>query len=58
MLEGYNALKPKLEGMDKEDIKFYLTMLDSNQLMPPFVGTEEEREALATFLDKKINGGL
>lgn len=58
MLEGYNALKPKLEGMDKEDIKFYLTILDSNQLMPPFVGTEEEQEALATFLDKKINGGL
>lgn len=58
MIEGYNALMPKIDGMGKEDIGFYLTMLDSNPLMPPFVGTEEERKALATFLYKKINGGL
>lgn len=56
-IEGYNALKPKLEGMTEQDIAFFLTMLDSNPLMPPFVGTDTERKALAAYLNKEINGG-
>lgn len=56
-IKGYNALTPKMQGMGEQDIAFFLTMLDSNPLMPPFVGTETERKALAAYLNKEINGG-
>ncbi|KAA0259299.1 cytochrome C [Deferribacter autotrophicus] len=51
-LNGFNALRPKIEGLEAEDIDAMLMDLDSNPLMPPFVGTDAEREALAKYLAK------
>lgn len=49
-LNGFNALRPKIEGLEAEDLDGILMDLDSNPLMPPFVGTDKEREALAAYL--------
>ncbi|MGA1847310.1 cytochrome ubiquinol oxidase subunit I [Deferribacter abyssi] len=51
-INGFNALKPKIEGLEVEDIDAILMDLNSNPLMPPFVGTDSEREALAKYLAK------
>lgn len=45
-------------GAKKEDeIAGFLEMLESYSYMPPFVGTEEEKEALSYYLKSILEGG-
>jgi len=57
MPNGFNAMKPKVEGMAAEDLKGMLGDLNANPLMPPFVGNEEEKLYLAKYLEKIGQGG-
>jgi len=57
-LNGYNALSNKISKMTEQGILAQLTGQGSvRTYMPPFVGTEEEKIALAAFLNREINGG-
>ena len=50
-LDGYNALRPLMNGWSEQYIDYQLQRLNELKgYMPPFVGTEEERRALATWL--------
>ncbi len=57
MPNGFNAMKPKVEGMAAEDLKGMLNDLNANPLMPPFVGNDKEKEYLAKYLEKIGQGG-
>ncbi len=49
---GYNGIKPLISGWTEQDIYDTLGKLDRIKgYMPPFVGTEEERRALARWLN-------
>jgi cytochrome bd-type quinol oxidase subunit 1 len=54
---GFNAMKPKIEGMSADDLKGMLDTLNSNPLMPPFFGNDEEKGYLAKYLEKIAQGG-
>lgn len=51
-INGVNAIVEKFQGLDKEAIYHRIGNLNSpsTPFMPPFVGTDEEREALASYL--------
>jgi len=50
-VEGYNGIKPLIYGWDEKMIDSALQRLHRLRgFMPPFVGTEEERKALAKWL--------
>ncbi|WP_022850382.1 cytochrome ubiquinol oxidase subunit I [Limisalsivibrio acetivorans] len=51
----FNALAPLIEGLEAADLNDMFMYLDANPLMPPFVGTDEEREALAEYLADTVN---
>lgn len=51
-LDGFNAIKPLVQGWSRPLIDMSLTRLDEMKtFMPPFVGTEAERRDLAGYLD-------
>ncbi len=53
-LHYFNAkpLFDNIKGMDSESIKSdILESLDANPLMPPFIGNEKEKDALALYLE-------
>lgn len=51
-VRGYNPVAPLVKDWSEEYIDFQLQRLDElKPFMPPFIGTEEEREALAAWLD-------
>ncbi len=50
-LDGYNAIRPLIKGWRETFIAAQLKNLDELKgFMPPFVGTDEERRALAHYL--------
>ncbi|KIQ94863.1 hypothetical protein LH47_01043 [Anoxybacillus thermarum] len=50
------ALANRLDGWSQETIKSFIpNMHNVRPMMPPFVGTEEELEALAAYLYKVVN---
>jgi cytochrome bd-type quinol oxidase subunit 1 len=49
-IDGYNAIRPLVEGFDHWTLDGIFSVLDQNPAMPPFVGTEEERMQLARYL--------
>jgi len=51
-LDGYNALRPLIHGWDEQMIDQALQRLHllRSGVMPPFIGTETERKALARWL--------
>ncbi|MEZ8217293.1 Cytochrome C oxidase, cbb3-type, subunit III [Candidatus Fervidibacteria bacterium JGI MDM2 SSWTFF-3-K9] len=52
-VEGYNGIKPLIYGWDEKMIDQALQRLHRLRgFMPPFVGTEDERKALAKWLAK------
>jgi cytochrome bd-type quinol oxidase subunit 1 len=52
-LDGYRSLKKLTAEMEAEDIASALEILEEmNPRMPPFAGNREDREALASFLDR------
>jgi hypothetical protein len=54
---GYNGIKNKINTLTERGLEAMITGLGSvHTYMPPFVGTEEEKKALAAFLNRKING--
>jgi cytochrome bd-type quinol oxidase subunit 1 len=53
----YNSLENKLKGLTGDDIYYILDGLAYNPLMPPFVGVDNEKRALAEFLAEKLNKG-
>jgi mono/diheme cytochrome c family protein len=57
-IEGYNGLRHLVRGWTEEDAYEVLGTLDRIKgFMPPFVGTDEERHALAEFLNALDNQG-
>lgn len=58
MCHGVSDIKRKTVNLDRQDIFTMLGKLDQLQkAMPPFRGTEQERDALADFLDSNNQGG-
>jgi hypothetical protein len=58
MCHGITDMKEKTENMDRQELFTLLGRLDQLQAgMPPFKGTEPEREALADFLESINKGG-
>lgn len=50
-VDGYNPIRPLVRGWDEDYIDFQLSKLDTLKgFMPPFIGTPEERRALAHYL--------
>lgn len=50
-IEGYNGVKPMVERWDERYLDYQLQHLNVLKgFMPPFMGTEEERKALAAYL--------
>ncbi len=50
-VNGYNGIKPLISGWTEEDIYDALGKLDRlKTFMPPFVGSDDERKALAKWL--------
>jgi hypothetical protein len=57
-IEGYNAVRPLIKEWDYPLIKSALDQLDKiKPFMPPFVGTQEEKEALAQYLMSLTGAG-
>jgi mono/diheme cytochrome c family protein len=58
MCHGITDMKEKTENMDRQELFTLLGRLDQLQAgMPPFKGTEPEREALADYLESINKGG-
>jgi len=56
-LHGYNGISNKISRMTERGIEAQLTGQGSvHTYMPPFIGTELEKKALAAYLIKEING--
>jgi mono/diheme cytochrome c family protein len=56
-LNGYNAVSNKIAGMTERGIEAQLTGQGTvHTYMPPFIGTEEEKKALAAYLNRTVNG--
>ncbi len=50
-VDGYNAIRPLVRGWSQETVRETLDKLDEvKPAMPPFPGTDREKEALAEFL--------
>jgi cytochrome bd-type quinol oxidase subunit 1 len=50
-VDGYNAIRPLVRNWSEDYIDFQLQGLDVlKEIMPPFLGSEEERKALAKWL--------
>ena len=57
-LEGYNAIKPLVYRWNQQTLEDTLTKLhEIKRFMPPFVGTAEDREDLALFLNN-LDGSM
>jgi cytochrome bd-type quinol oxidase subunit 1 len=57
-LQGYNALGPLVAGWSRPTLRHLLDRMDEvKPSMPPFPGTEAEKEALADFLADLAAGG-
>lgn len=55
---GYNAVRPVVWGWTKPEIRLYLdTMHLQRPMMPPFPGTEAEKDALAEYVTTLTEGG-
>lgn len=53
------AFADRLDGWDEEGLAGYIaTLHETRPFMPPFAGTDEEREALAAYLIKVSNEGI
>lgn len=48
----FNPIIPKIQGLSAEDLYYVIDSIQYNPLMPPFIGTEEEKSALSVFLAK------
>ena len=58
MCHGVSDMKRRTVGLERQNLFTMLGKLDQLQkAMPPFRGTEQEREALADFLDSINQGG-
>lgn len=58
MCHGITGMKENTKNMDRQELFSLLGRLDQLQVgMPPFKGTEPEREALADFLESINKGG-
>jgi len=57
MPQGFNQMYAKVEGMSADDIYGMLDYLNDNPLMPPFAGNDEDKLALAKYLEKIGQGG-
>ncbi|MBZ4643175.1 MAG: cytochrome c class [Deferribacteraceae bacterium] len=57
MPKGFNELYSKIEGFSADDLYGMLEDLDSNPLMPPFAGNNEDKQALSKYLEKIGQGG-
>jgi cytochrome bd-type quinol oxidase subunit 1 len=56
-LNGYNGIANKIDKMTERGIEAQLTGQGSvHTYMPPFIGTDAEKKALAAYLNKTING--
>jgi len=51
-LRKFNPMIPKVQGLSAEDLYYVIDSIQYNPLMPPFIGTEEEKSALSVFLAK------
>ncbi len=48
---GYNAVQPLIGGWTRETLRSYLdTMHEQRPMMPPFPGTDAEKDALAAYM--------
>lgn len=56
-VNGVNAITKKVRGLDETAIYYRIGTLNSpaTPFMPPFVGTDEERKALAAYLSSLVN---
>lgn len=61
-VEGWRTKRnfgDRLEGWDEAALSGYISTLhETRPFMPPFVGTDDERDALAAYLIKVSNEGL
>jgi cytochrome c5 len=58
LAEGHNPLLPKVSGWNRERIREALDMLEKLQpAMPPLLASDQEKDALSTFLYGKSQGG-
>jgi len=56
-VKGYNGIANKINRMTERGIEAQLTGLGSvHTYMPPFLGTENERKAIAAYLNQTVNG--
>ncbi len=56
-VDGYNGIRPLIEGWSQEYTYDQLQHLDTlKEIMPPFLGTDEERQAVAAYL-ASLDGG-
>jgi cytochrome bd-type quinol oxidase subunit 1 len=61
-LRGYRPLAQLLQGRDRSNIRNFITMLHENKpdspyrrFMPPMVGTQQDVDDLADFLNAQVN---
>jgi cytochrome bd-type quinol oxidase subunit 1 len=56
-LDGYNGIRGKIGDMTERGIEALITGLGSvRTYMPPFMGTGEEKKALAAYLNRSVLG--
>ena len=56
-ISGYNAIIPHINRFTERGLEAQLTGMGKvNTYMPPFVGTQDEKEALAAYLFKSLLG--
>ncbi len=56
-ITGYNAIIPHINNMTERGLEAQLTGMGKvNTYMPPFVGTQNEKKALASYLFKTLLG--
>ena len=56
-IDGYNAIKPRINNLTERGLEAQLTGLGKvNTYMPPFVGTPNEKKALAAYLFYELLG--
>ncbi|HNL28179.1 MAG TPA: hypothetical protein PKO47_15415, partial [bacterium] len=54
---GYRSMKDLAKGWDREFIFRRLTTLPATGIMPPFMGDEQERRALADYIGDIVGAG-
>jgi len=54
-MHNFNNLYQYIEGSSAEDIYDMVQYMGENPLMPPFIGTDEELQALSKYLEKEAN---